>query len=243
MKKDKHIEQLLNRFLDGTSTLEEEAQLAAYFRTHSVPREWQAYQDMFALFDQGEVEVKPKAHRRYLWPWVAAAAAVVLLALIHPQLFKETTRLPEPLSQMAKADTARTQQPKQNNGHQEEPEEVVKEIERLKYETPKHLMAASTPKPKKAEKQLLAENTPMPQNVDRRVMAAAQPVRELQPTSAVGNIDNADQPQGIAEIYTNLSIEEYLAEMAREENAEVQAIRERGKQLERSMMASSPGMY
>ena len=52
MKDEKrHIATLLNRFLEGESTLAEEEQLAQYFATHSVDREWEPYKQMFAYFD------------------------------------------------------------------------------------------------------------------------------------------------------------------------------------------------
>lgn len=54
MKDEKrHIATLLNRFLDGESTLAEEEQLAQYFATHSVDREWEPYKQMFAYFEAG----------------------------------------------------------------------------------------------------------------------------------------------------------------------------------------------
>lgn len=52
MKKNE-IQQLIDRFLEGTTTLDEERQLADYFRTASVPDEWSAYKEMFAYFDAG----------------------------------------------------------------------------------------------------------------------------------------------------------------------------------------------
>ena len=57
MNKDiQDIQRLLDRFLEGTSTLDEEKRLADYFRTHEVDEEWSAYKEMFAMFDKGEVE-------------------------------------------------------------------------------------------------------------------------------------------------------------------------------------------
>lgn len=77
-----HIETLLSRFLDGTSTLDEERTLARYFRTEDVPGEWEAYKDMFAWFDQGmpEPTAAPAPARLHLlrrWAAVAAVVAVV----------------------------------------------------------------------------------------------------------------------------------------------------------------------
>lgn len=57
----KDIELMLDHFMDGTSSLEEESALALYFRTHDVGEEWKEYKDMFALFDNGEVECTEKA--------------------------------------------------------------------------------------------------------------------------------------------------------------------------------------
>lgn len=226
MIKDKHIEQLLNRFLDGTSTLEEEAQLATYFRTHSVHREWRVYQEMFALFDRGEVEMKPQASTHHGWRWVAAAAALVLLALILPQLFKETPKQTEAPSLIAKADSTRTQRMDSTVTDKGIPEHVIQEIERIKHKTPRHLMAQD--KHKKP-----AATTPV----------ASATVTKRQGKPSVAKETDLEEPQGIAEVYPHVSIEEILTAIAQKEEAEVQAIRERGKQLERTVLAGSPGLY
>lgn len=54
MKHD--IEKLLQRFLDGVTTLEEERYLGDYFRTHEVSGELRAWKEMFAYFDNGMEE-------------------------------------------------------------------------------------------------------------------------------------------------------------------------------------------
>ena len=48
-----YIEQLLNRFLEGESTIAEEEILAQYFTTHTVDSEWEPYKQMFAYFESG----------------------------------------------------------------------------------------------------------------------------------------------------------------------------------------------
>ena len=54
MKYDKqYIEQLLNRFLEGESTIAEEEILARYFATHTVDSNWEPYKQMFAYFESG----------------------------------------------------------------------------------------------------------------------------------------------------------------------------------------------
>ena len=48
-----YIEQLLNRFLEGESTIAEEEILARYFATHTVDSNWEPYKQMFAYFESG----------------------------------------------------------------------------------------------------------------------------------------------------------------------------------------------
>ena len=48
-----YIEQLLNRFLEGESTIAEEEILARYFATHTVDSEWEPYKQMFEYFESG----------------------------------------------------------------------------------------------------------------------------------------------------------------------------------------------
>ena len=48
-----YIEQLLNRFLEGESTIAEEEILARYFATHKVDSEWEPYKKLFAYFESG----------------------------------------------------------------------------------------------------------------------------------------------------------------------------------------------
>ena len=51
------IADLLNKFMAGETSLDEENILAQYFRTHEVSDEWKEYKEMFAMFDGGMVEV------------------------------------------------------------------------------------------------------------------------------------------------------------------------------------------
>ena len=79
------IEALLDKFMDGQTTVEEEAQLADYFRSGDVPAEWEDYRAMFNYFDRGmEGDLVPaKAVRKPLtalmgrrWWGIAAAACI-----------------------------------------------------------------------------------------------------------------------------------------------------------------------
>ena len=93
------IADLLNKFMAGETSLDEENILAQYFRTHEVSDEWKEYKEMFAMFDGGMVEVslnsrppeslnprplqgerEPK--RRVFWRYAASAIAASIVLLI-----------------------------------------------------------------------------------------------------------------------------------------------------------------
>ena len=77
-----YVEKLLDKFMDGTSTLEEEEILAQYFRHQEVPREWEEYRLFFQEIDamkpvQTEiVEINPENRRKRWMGWGVAAAVV-----------------------------------------------------------------------------------------------------------------------------------------------------------------------
>ena len=59
--KKQEIDQLLSKFMAGETSVAEEGMLAQYFRTHEVGEEWAEYKEMFALFDNGQVDIEPEA--------------------------------------------------------------------------------------------------------------------------------------------------------------------------------------
>lgn len=75
-----YIGQLLDRFMNGMTTLEEEAVLADYFRHSAVREEWTAYKEMFAYFDGGMEQEKPTPKR--LRQVCFAAAAIAALSVL-----------------------------------------------------------------------------------------------------------------------------------------------------------------
>jgi hypothetical protein len=81
-----YIARLLDRYMDGTSTLQEEDILAQYFKGDNIPEEWACYKEMFqeieAMKPETEAEqpvaAEEPTHRKRSWMiWGAAAAAVV----------------------------------------------------------------------------------------------------------------------------------------------------------------------
>ena len=96
MYKEAYIRQLIDRFMDGTTTVGEERQIAQWFASHpQVPADLEDYRQMFAYFAQGmplgaadSPEASPVLHpvsRRWsVSRWVgtlAAACAVVALVM------------------------------------------------------------------------------------------------------------------------------------------------------------------
>ena len=99
------IKALLDKFMDGQTTVEEEALLADYFRSSDVPAEWEDYRLMFSYFDRGmEGDLVPVEQPRPTltrlmgrrWWGIAAAAcitaAIVATAVLHRP---ESTTVPE----------------------------------------------------------------------------------------------------------------------------------------------------
>ena len=79
---DKQVRQMLQKYMDGLTSVDEERRLAEYFQKAAdmaAPEgisaaDWQAYKEMFAMF-------APKRRSAgSAWLWRGAAAAVVLLA-------------------------------------------------------------------------------------------------------------------------------------------------------------------
>ena len=159
------VGQLLEKFMAGTTTLEEEAQLAEFFRTHEVAGEWSTYKEMFALFDEGEVEVEEKKRTGW-WKYAGIAAAIVLLLSLGFYLFH--TNQPEKPELIAKTDTIKTA-PEEGQGARGEESETkqkpvekvdtvrkVKEMQRI-ARPPKQYMAKAEKKEALPEKKVLPD--------------------------------------------------------------------------------------
>ena len=88
------IEKLLQKYMDGTSTLDEEAILAQYFQGDNIPEEWLCYQQMFQEIEA--MKPQPKARRRWAVWGIAAAAVVagVMYLAVPPQKVQQEPNLP-----------------------------------------------------------------------------------------------------------------------------------------------------
>ncbi len=91
MKHEKYIEWLLDLFMRGETTLEQEKELSEYFASSQlVPEEWEPYRQMFEFFDNGmplDVGSKPRSNiSRPLWALIATAAVVTILVMTVPSI-------------------------------------------------------------------------------------------------------------------------------------------------------------
>lgn len=84
---DKDIQKLIERFMAGQTSIEEEDMLAEYFRSHKVKDEWKAYKEMFGWFDNGmrldsKRKVKTKTKLMPLTALISTVAAAIAIMLI-----------------------------------------------------------------------------------------------------------------------------------------------------------------
>ena len=83
MNQQDDIQQLVDRFFEGSTTLAEEHRLYEYFRTHKVSEEWRPMQQMFLDMEavsipQEKAVVKPFRH----WHQSLMAAAAIFIGVI-----------------------------------------------------------------------------------------------------------------------------------------------------------------
>lgn len=87
-----YIEQLLDKFMSGTSTLEEEDILSQYFAQNRIPTEWEQYRLLFAELEA----MKPTAKPRRIWlRWSIAAAAFI--GVVFATMLFQNNKPAEPL--------------------------------------------------------------------------------------------------------------------------------------------------
>lgn len=136
----KYLISLLQRFMDGTTTVDEEAALAKFFsRATDADRpdgmsadDWTVYRQMFKMFDDGAGcgadagMQKPAKRRPRLWLWagrIAAAASVALLVAGGFTLLPRHNEDMQPLARQTEnvarvdsfADSISAKQPRQIN--------------------------------------------------------------------------------------------------------------------------------
>ena len=78
-----YIKDLLDKYMDGISTLEEEDILADYFRGKNIPQEWEDYRLLFQEIEA--MKPQPKISKRWIGWSVAAAIVASILYVAVPR--------------------------------------------------------------------------------------------------------------------------------------------------------------
>ena len=98
----KETEILIQKYLNGETTAEEEKLLALEVSREDAPDDWKVIAEMLgeltideALFDQIMAERKQKPRFIRLWPWVAAACVAALLIVFLGPPREETSTQPQ----------------------------------------------------------------------------------------------------------------------------------------------------
>ena len=126
---NKDTEILIQKYLNGETTAEEERMLALEVTRENVPDDWKVIAEMLgeltvdeALFDQMMAERSRKSRNVKLWPWMAAACVAALLIVFlspprknaptKPQITKvETRQKQEPLPSPPKGEGQQKEEP------------------------------------------------------------------------------------------------------------------------------------
>ena len=89
----KHIENLIEKYFEGLTSLKEEQFLRDYFQQENLPVEWEIYRPVFQFFTSEREQKQPK--RIPLFRWISIAAAACLLMFFGLQFFKTSHNFPE----------------------------------------------------------------------------------------------------------------------------------------------------
>ena len=167
-----YIEGLLDKFMEGTSTLEEEDILSQYFAQDTIPAEWEQYRLLFAELEAMKPSAKPK--RRWIGWSVAAAAMVAGVLYLAIPSHREGQVEDQPL--MVQTDTTTTTpqaKPDTTSWQKEEVQPV--QTKKLRLRKPKPTMTDYD----KAYT-LMAEAEREKRNVEMELEQAQQEVLEAQ---------------------------------------------------------------
>lgn len=124
------ITQLLSRFMSGETSLDEEKTLADYFRTHEVEAEWLEYKQMFALFDNGQVDVAGSVRTWHPFRWLAAGIAAGIILLVGLPLLLNDDTAKEKTPVIARQSVSRTSpQPVPQPVAEEKTENAMAEVQ------------------------------------------------------------------------------------------------------------------
>lgn len=179
---------LIQKYLNGETTAEEERLLALEVSREDAPDDWKVIAEMLgeltvdeALFDQIMAERKQKPRIIRLWPWVAAACVAALLVVFLGPPREETSTQP----QVAKVEPQKI-----------EPE--VKSVEHVPVIAEKEIATEPTPAKRivaKAVTKSRKENVMPEQDVQepqKQTEEISEPIAE--PTGTTNDIAQVEEP-------------------------------------------------
>lgn len=184
----KETEILIQKYLNGETTAEEERLLALEVSRKDAPDDWKVIAEMLgeltideALFDQIMAERKQKPRLIRFWPWVAAACVVALLVVFLGPPKEETPNQP----QIAKVEPKNTE----HEVKAVEPTPVTDEKEIVTESKPtKHIVTKAVAK--HHDKDVMPEQqVSEPQNQPEETV---EPIAE--PTDNTNDIAQVEEP-------------------------------------------------
>ena len=137
-----YIAKLLDKYMDGTSTLEEEDVLAEYFRGQDIPQEWADYQQLFQEIEA--MKPQPKAKKRWIGWSVAAAVAVLFVTITWQQTGRYDTEQ-APVELTAQADSIKKQQVMEPPVQQRVDSSAIQKTQRQPVQTKKRRLRKPEP--------------------------------------------------------------------------------------------------
>lgn len=184
----KETEILIQKYLNGETTAEEERLLALEVSRKDAPDDWKVIAEMLgeltvdeALFDQIMAERKQKPRIIRFWPWVAAACVVALLVVFLGPPKEETPNQP----QIAKVEPKKTEP----EVKAVEPTPVTDEKEIVAEPKPtKHIVAKAVAK--HHDKDVMPEQ--QVQEPQKHLEETVEPIAE--PTDNTNDIAQVEEP-------------------------------------------------
>ncbi|WP_339835606.1 hypothetical protein [uncultured Flavobacterium sp.] len=89
------IEELIEKYLEGNTSLQDENVLKTYFTAQNIPSHLNQYKDVFGYYKDSKNEttkefILPEKHKSK--KWIGIAASVVLVTMIATYLYQNTTK-------------------------------------------------------------------------------------------------------------------------------------------------------
>ncbi|MCR5712348.1 MAG: hypothetical protein K6G46_07865 [Prevotella sp.] len=172
-----YIHSLLTKFMDGTTTLEEEDILNQYFTQGNVPAEWEEYRLLFAEMEG----MKPQKNRKRWIGWSIAAAVVGMAVLSVAMLWQPSQQSP---TLTAKADTTTVLRPEAPNEQPLPDTTALRKPQPVKQQRPRLRKPKPTIHDYDKAYTLMAEMEQEQQAVRQQIEQARQEVAHVQLTAA-----------------------------------------------------------